>query len=297
MKETPNKPRKPLIAFLLSFLAPGLGQIYNGQLKKGIAFSILVLLLLLFFGLSRLCTTFTGFFVFLFLHFTVFLYAIIDAVNQARKQTEFTPKAYNKWYFYLLYPILFLGLYYPDYFLGLQSFHIPTTSQLPTILVGDRIMLDKYAYKNQEIDYGHIVAFNSPNGGIWSFRVLGLPNDRIELKSNVVVINGIECQSKKIGEEKDLGRTIGKFEETFPNGFVHQVYKMEDIDNLDNLSYTNFEKQIVPPNSYFLIGDYRTNARDSRFIGFIKKEDIIGRIVFAYWGASFDRIGIDFKKH
>jgi signal peptidase I len=54
-------------------------------------------------------------------------------------------------------------------------------------------------------------------------------------------------------------------------------------------------KKLIPENEYFLMGDNRDNAFDSRFIGTIKKEDILGRVIYSYWGNTSDRINIDFR--
>tara|TARA_B100000900_G_scaffold179593_1_gene152207 strand:+ start:268 stop:453 length:186 start_codon:yes stop_codon:yes gene_type:complete len=58
---------------------------------------------------------------------------------------------------------------------------------------------------------------------------------------------------------------------------------------------TNIKNIIVPSDSYYLLGDNRDNAVDSRYEGFIKKDTIKGRIIYSYWGQDKDRININFK--
>ena len=103
------KARNSLVAFLLSILTPGLGQVYNGQPNKAILFFIGVLFVPILFGFTRAITFFYGMVALLFLLIAFRIYVIVDAVKQARKQKQYRLKPYNTWYFHLLIGIAMMA--------------------------------------------------------------------------------------------------------------------------------------------------------------------------------------------
>src|SRR4030042_2650371 len=94
------KKRKPVLAFLLSVVTPGLGQVYNGQLKKGISY--LVGFYLVYIAFSFLLLTFYGMIFYLIVTVGLFLFIVIDALRGANKLKAITLKPLNKWYIYLI---------------------------------------------------------------------------------------------------------------------------------------------------------------------------------------------------
>ena len=104
----PVKPRNSVIAFLLSLSLPGLGQVYNGQLRKGAFFLGLVLLIPFLFGITMYSTTFLGLLVAFMLELSLRLYAAIDGARVAKYQKDYILKPYNTWYYHLLIAI---GMY------------------------------------------------------------------------------------------------------------------------------------------------------------------------------------------
>jgi signal peptidase I len=163
---------------------------------------------------------------------------------------------------------------------GIQNFQIPTTSSNPTILAGDRIIADIEAYKNNDPDYGDLVVFKKPDEQCYVFRIVGLPNDKIEIIDNIVSVNGKISKSNFIAESIDFGMKINELEEELPNGHKHLIYKFKTTYDT---SKANIKNIIGPPNSYYVLGDYRDNAVDSRFDGFVPKDKIIGRVIYCYW--------------
>ena len=86
---TATKPRNVYVAFLLSLFFSGLGQVYNGQPKKGAIFFGLLLILPILFGLTRLLTSFYGLLSILLIEIALGIYIIIDAVKNAKRQKEY----------------------------------------------------------------------------------------------------------------------------------------------------------------------------------------------------------------
>ena len=290
-----SKPRNAFIAFLLSLVIPGLGQVYNGQLKKGLLFFGIFLLNPLLFGISRGATYFYGFLLGFLIGLITRVYIILDAIRNAKRQQFYIPKTYNTWYYQLSIAtlvVIIFWVYDPQSILGIQSFHIPTPSNQPTIQIGDRLMADMEAYKNALPNYGDIVVFKKENDQIYTYRIVGLPKDTVAVIDNIVTINGRKSKSTFIKETTSNEFQVREFEEEFPNGHKHKIYKSKQ--SLDTTK-SNIMDIIIPANNYYLLGDNRDNAEDSRYVGFINKNKILGRLVFSFWGESMDRINLNFR--
>ena len=290
-----TKPRNGFIAFLLSLALPGLGQVYNGQPKKAAIFFGLLLFFPLLFGFTRGTTFFHGLLSLFVIQIVLRIYIIIDGAINANRQKEYVLKSYNTWYYHLLIAVgmlVILMVYDIGKVLGTQTFKIPTTSNSPTLQVGDWLIADMRAYKSNEPDYGDIVVYSRPDGQIYTFRVVGLPNDNIELTDNIVRINGKPSKATFIKKTMNNDVPVIEFEEEFPNGHKHLIYKQKQPYDSTK---TNIKNIIVPSDSYYLLGDNRDNAADSRYEGFISKDRIKGRIIYSYWGQDTDRININFK--
>ena len=290
---TATKPRNVYVAFLLSLFFPGLGQIYNGQPKKGVVFFGLIFILSLFFWL-RLLYSFYGLLSFIIIHIALVIYIIIDAVKNAKRQKEYVLKPYNTWYYYLLIAIgmwVITHLYNIKTIVGIQNFKIPTFSNCPTLQTGDLLMADMKAYKNSEPEYGDIVVFKDPDEKFNTFRVVGLPNDNIELNDNIVTVNGKQAKATFVTETTCNNEPVSEFEEELPNGHKHLIYKSSQPKG----TITSIKNIVVPPENYFLLGDNRDNANDSRYRGSVSKDRIKGRIIYSFWGKTSKRINIDFR--
>lgn len=293
------KPRKPFLALFLSLIIPGWGQWYNGQAKKAAVLYGLMYLIPLIWGLTRLSTLFWGIMVLLGFEIVLRIYAIVSAYREAKKLHDYKPKSYNTWQVqFLLFTgyIAFVSMVEVKDIIRVESFKIPTPSSEPTIQIGDFIMSDLAAYNNAEIAYGDIVSFEH-EGGKWMFRVVALPNDAIAIENHIPIINNVACSVQHLEDIRvDRGLRMGGMveiellEEVLPNGHRHQIYR----DKRGRLS-DDMELMIVPEGSYFMMGDNRSNATDSRFIGTITRAQIKGRIVYAYWGASMDRMNVNFR--
>jgi signal peptidase I len=289
------KKRKVFVAFLLSLFTPGLGQIYNGQIIKGIIVFTLLFLVPFIFGLTRGVTLFFGL-AFLFI-FEVLLriYSIIDAMIYARRQKEYMPKNFTKWYYQVLIISVVLSnlwMFKMQSILGAQTYIVPSDSAEPTLQLGDYIMCDLRIYKTSKPDYGDIVMIKRDDGNYYPSRIVGLPNDTLEINDDIVSINGVKSKTTYIKDTTSYIYKVSEFEEELPNGHKHKIYKNKQI--LDS-SKTTMKNIIVPEDSYYLLGDNRDNARDSRYTGCTKRNDITGKVVYSYWGKSTNRININFQ--
>ncbi len=293
--ETNIKPRNRFVSFLLALVFPGLGQIYNGQLKKGFIFFGILVFFPILFGLINIATFFYGIVFIVIYEACIRIWIIVDAIIQAGKEKEFIPRTYNKWYYYIFIAILMFAIqYFYNYSskLGIQNYKQTTSSQFPTINQGDMLVVDTRVYSQEKIDYGHIVVFKSPHNDYWIFRVVGLPHDTLIIQNNIVSINGKENTAIIIGESIFENRQVIELEVELPNGHRHRILQYKD--DLEQV-IRNTEQIVLPSNFYYLMGDNRDNAYDSRYIGPVNINHIRGRVLYSYFGETTERINVDFR--
>ncbi len=176
----------------------------------------------------------------------------------------------------------------------LQAFEIPSESMVRTLLVGDHVFVDrltptkKAAYVGPlmpytQIRHGDIIVFLHPKepGMYVVKRIIGIPGDRIHLRDGKVFRNGQELtEPYVIHEGGGFNPYRDQFPDAPPEGEVYPDWPLEMREHIKN------GELVVPPDSYFGMGDNRDVSLDSRFWGFIPKENVIGRPLFIYW--SFD---------
>lgn len=219
------------------------------------------------------------------------IYIIYDGITYALKLKDYIPKKYNRWYFHFLMAITITSISFLfDYqsVLGIGNFILPTSSNHPTLQVGDRVVADYNAYTSTSITYGDLVAFDSKEGSIWIFRVVGLPGDQIELNNNIVSINGVKSKETYVRDTADDMFLVSEYIEEFPNGHKHHIYKQKTPNKQ---AVTSTKPIVLDSDSYYLLGDNRDNALDSRYRGTVDRDDIIGQIKYKYWSNNLNRIG------
>ncbi|WP_334188740.1 signal peptidase I [Noviherbaspirillum sp.] len=168
---------------------------------------------------------------------------------------------------------------------------VPTASMYPTLLIGDRIVADRLAYdvklpftdvivkRIADPKRGDIVTFTSPEDGIRLVkRVVGLPGDVVELKGEALIINGVRADYGPAGAEVAMhlmpdydGRQLVLNEEILGD-------RWPIILTPDRQGIRTYGPVVVPDDSYMMLGDNRDNSKDSRYIGFIKRELLTGQV-------------------
>jgi signal peptidase I len=295
MTDNINNHRKPLLAFLFSIFTPGLGHIYNGRLITGVILFSVCQLFSFFFYLTHISGSFYGLFLFLLIAVCFGIYIIGSAIYISVHEKDYTPKPYNKPIIMVLIAVIMLLISFIINDLSIIDFNtyrIASSSGEPTLHIHDMVVADITCYKRNPIQYGDIVVFKSYKGDYWISRVVGLPFDTIGVVDDVVSINHKICSSAFVKDNTSDGYAVKEFEEVLPNGHRHKIFKF--IKHL-NHALNTVSDTVIPANHYYLLGDNRDNAADSRVHGFVKKEDITGRIIYSYWGQTKDRINIDFK--
>lgn len=309
-KKDKFRERKPLFALALSFLLPGLGQLYNGKPRKGILFFVASLILpFLFFQLSVVGPNLI-LVVFLVLSLAsdpgVFIWAARDAWKQAKRmEKSYKLKVYNRLYVYILLVIV-LNLFSFGTIVNWQKicffalpYRMQTGSMAPTILAGDLIMTDKridHASKNLGLKRGELVVFKYPRDKNMHFikRIIGLPGDEIELRGMELYVNGIKWTVKGVpqlegrGDENIKNGTIAFYEKG--DSGTYRVFYLQGTARKD-LSVS------VPEGCCFVLGDNRDNSADSRHWGYVPLIDIVSKARLVYFsiapegGVRWSRIG------
>lgn len=176
-----------------------------------------------------------------------------------------------------------------------QAFAIPSSSMENTLLVGDHVLVNRIEFAPatswartvipyDQIRRGEIVVFLSPQTpGLYVVkRIIGVPGDRIHLRNGVVYRNGQKLDEPYVLHDRD--ETFYAYRDNFPATppptFDSNVW---DVWRAKLPSFVDGEDIVVPPDSYFGMGDHRGVSLDSRFWGFIPRRNIIGRPVFIYW--------------
>lgn len=261
--------RKPWLSALLSILLPGLGQMYNGQMKKGIILYLSFLFIGFISGIwpSLLPLKVIGVFLCLFLQLLfVTFYVVIEAFITAKKiGDDFVPRAYNKWQVYLTVYLVVGFLITSLYTFGLrtfliQAYKIPSESMRPTFEVGDHLFVNKFYYRKTNPKRGDLIVFKYPEEQKRDFikRIIALPGEEIMIKNKKVYINGKELKESYI---------------------IHTDSSSHLQSPRDNLE----KPIIIPQNHYFVLGDNRDSCFDSRFWGTVPEELIRGKAFMIYW--------------
>jgi len=181
------------------------------------------------------------------------------------------------------FPVLFFVLIIRSFIF--EPFRIPSGSMMPTLLQGDYIFVKKYVYGLRlpviekkvfevgEPQRGDVVVFRLPSDTSINYikRVVGLPGDKIVYREHRLTINGepVELSRDPISPTHE---NIPQFIENL-GGREHAILIASPGNTMRDDIY------VVPPGSYFMMGDNRDNSRDSRYIGVIKEEYLVGEAV------------------
>jgi signal peptidase I len=147
-----------------------------------------------------------------------------------------------------------------------QAYKIPSGSMLNSLLIGDHILVNKFIYKFEKPQKGDIVVYKSPlDKRDFVHRIVAVAGDTIECKEKHLMVNGKPLSEKYVYYSGD-------------DGFTSEMMNKRD----------NFGPLIIPEHCYFMMGDNRDNAFDSRFWGLLDEKNVKGKVICIYW--SWDKI-------
>jgi signal peptidase I len=272
--------RIPVLALCLSLYAPGLGQLYNGQLWRGLvlaaAFSVAALPLSFVAGLLRTFFGLLSFLVAFAIFLAVYIFVVVDALRGAAKTKEFRLRPYNKWFVYIGIIAAFHFIPWPPDLQKqglkntLQTYVMKGVSMAPTLALEDRIVVDVKYYESRRPTIGDIVVFPRPDKATRTVidRVVAVEGESVEFRDKTVYVNG-----KKIADP--WGRSSD-----------NEILSAE-VSERDKMSPVR-----IPDGFVFVLGDNRDSNFDSRFFGPVKRETILGKPLYIYWAKKITRLGM-----
>jgi signal peptidase I len=181
--------------------------------------------------------------------------------------------------------------------------YVPSGSMNPTIIEGDRLLVDKHAYglripftlirvtRGEDPQRGDIVTFDSPaDGKLLVKRVIGVPGDVIAMSDERLTVNGIPDQYTP-ADRRDTRSLLLATQAERPQAWGESAGQCRhDILLLpDRPSPSTFGPVVVPSGMYFMLGDNRDNSADSRYIGFVPRRNIVGHATEVVMSLDPDR--------
>ena len=168
---------------------------------------------------------------------------------------------------------------------------VPTGSMNPTIVEGDRVLVDKHVFglrlpfslarltPGRDPQRGEIVVFDSPRDGISLVkRVIGVPGDVVQLDGEALIVNGVRAGYAP-GDASKVAGLLARTQAEDPQIYREAGLVAEhDIQVLPHrAAMRDFGPVTVPEGQYFMMGDNRDNSGDSRYFGFVPRRNIVGR--------------------
>ena len=196
-----------------------------------------------------------------------------------------------------------------------EPFKIPSTSMVPTLLVGDFILVNKFTYgirlpvlNRKLVELGHprrgdVMVFRFPEDPSLDYikRVVGLPGDRIEYRNKRLLVNGAAVAVRQVDDylSRERMQFSRRYVETL-EGVEHEILLDDDapaglqpaasFPHSANCAYNSSGLACtVPPGHYFMMGDNRDNSSDSRVWGFVPDDNIVGKAFFIW--LNFSELG------
>ena len=215
--------------------------------------------------------------------------------NETEKEKE-TPKEEKRRettveFLASLAEVLVTGLFIITFIL--QAFEIPSSSMEDTLLIGDHVFVNREQFAAparwigplmpyREVRRDEIAVFLSPEqpGLFLVKRIIGVPGDRIHLRDDIVYRNGVKLDEPFVRHKREHN----PYTDNFPAVPPSPMFGVRNDKWAEELpSHIVGEDIVVPPDSYFAMGDNRDVSYDSRFWGFVPRKNMIGRPIFIYW--------------
>lgn len=232
---------------------------------------------------------------------------LLDALLWGRKRSKDSKEPMLVEYSKAFFPVIFIVLLLRSFIA--EPFRIPSGSMMPTLLVGDFILVNKFAYglrlpvlNNKILELGEpqrgdVVVFRYPEDPSVDYikRVVAVPGDRVAYREKILYINGQAMAQTPIGSYVGVGSGVSSsgaaLREEDLDGVRHQILVRPGAAGAEG-------EMVVPPGHYFMMGDNRDNSKDSRYFGPVPEGNLVGKafMIWMNWdgaagGVDWARIG------
>ncbi len=188
-----------------------------------------------------------------------------------------------------------------------EPFKIPSTSMVPTLLVGDLILVNRKVIDVNDPQRGDVMVFKYPKDMSQDYikRVVGVPGDKISYENKRLTINGKAVSYTALDDylddvelayHKQYVENLTSVPHKILNREGRATVNVAGVENFPNRAACDFSEDkftcIVPEGNYFMMGDNRDNSQDSRYWGFVPNKNIVGKAFFVWMNlGNLDRIG------
>jgi signal peptidase I len=260
--------RSATVAALFSSFAIGLGHLYAGRLRRGLAFTGAFYGIVLLGALSRAWPTFRGFVGLLVALFALYVGAIVDAAVQARRRSDAPLTKYQRWYFYLAAAVvlpLLANLIFGsrEKLLGFESRPVTSGSMSPTLELGDQVLIDTWRYRHAAPKKGDVIASRRPIDDRVSFhRVIGAAGESVRVERGRIYLNDEPFDQNSVPES------------TTPLP-----------------EYINLPRTVISENQLFTFGGHD----DLGSFALLRSESVIGQVTCVWMSPERARVGTDVR--
>ncbi len=279
-----SRRRRPWLAAALSFVVPGVGQMYCGRPARGVTLLAAALALSPVWVLISLLPVGNATYYALIVgmpaaSIVLAFWAAVDAFRLARRVPADAPLRFSQ--HAAVYLLLLVGGLTASTASTLairawclHAYLIATPSMAPALHAQDRVLANYLRYHLRDVERGDIVVFHPPGRDrVYVKRVIGLPGERVEIEDGRVFVNG-EALPTETSANGDVLETCGS-----------RSYAIEPGGG----GRRRFRGALVPDGAYFLLGDNRPSSQDSRQFGPIPRQNILGAVEYRFWAADPQR--------
>jgi signal peptidase I len=268
--------RRPWLAFLLSLIIPGLGQLYAGEPWRAAVALFWTTVLLPPAALAlvaHLSTSAPMFLLAIGITLAVYVLIPIDAALMARWNRERPRRWCNRPVVYVAYVVLFLVASFSarasvPRTMWYQMFRVPSASMAPLLLPGDHIVGDMRALTTERLRRGDVLLVLAPGSALRAKRLIGIEGDSIELRDGALWVNGAS-----------RSRAAGSGVEGVEGARVEWLEAGEYVVSTAGDRLGSYGPVTVPPGHVFVMGDSRGGSDDCRSWGPLPMESVRGRMV------------------